>query len=59
MMTRLGQMLVDDGIKQGLKALTETCKELGLSYEQTVEKIRDRFGLSEEKSKEAVERYWK
>ncbi len=69
-MTKLGKLLVDDGIEkgiergleqgleQGMKALTETCKELGVDFRQTVEKVKIRFGISEEEAQEAVRKYW-
>lgn len=54
-MTKLGKLLVDDGIEkgiergleqgleQGMKALTEICKEFGADFRQTVEKVKIRF----------------
>ena len=69
-MTKLGKLLVDDGIEKGIergleqgleqgkKALTETCKELGVDFRQTVEKVKIRFGISEEEAQEAVRKYW-
>lgn len=69
-MTKLGKLLVDDGIEkgiergleqgleQGMKALTETCKEFGADFRQTVEKVKIRFGISEEEAQEAVRKYW-
>lgn len=61
-MTKLGKLLMDDGIEkgleQGMKALTETCKELGVDFRQTVEKMKIKFGISEEEAQEAVRKYW-
>lgn len=61
-MTKLGKLLMDDGIEkgleQGMKALTETCKELGADFQQTVEKMKIKFGISEEEAQEAVRKYW-
>ncbi len=69
-MTKLGKLFGDDGIEagiergleqgleQGMKALTETCKELGVDFRQTVEKVKIRFGISEEEAQEAVRKYW-
>ena len=56
----------EDGIVQGIKQGMElgiegtaiTCKELGLSFEQTVEKLKLRFHLSEQEAQEKVHRYW-
>ena len=68
-MTKLGKLLVDgiekgiergleQGLEQGMKALTETCKEFGADFRQTVEKVKIRFGISEEEAQEAVRKYW-
>ena len=58
-MTKLGQMLVEDGIEQGiLEGIIQTCKELGVSYRQTVQKIKIRYRISDEEAEEAVKRYW-
>ena len=38
-MTKLGEMLVGDGIRKGIeKGIVETCRELGVSFEDTTEK---------------------
>ncbi len=37
-----------------MKALTETCKEFGADFRQTVEKVKIRFGISKEEAQEAV-----
>ncbi len=70
-MTKLGQMIYDDGVKDGqrkglktgldmgIKALTETCRELGVDYEQTVQRIISRFNMTQAEAEEAVRRYWK
>lgn len=62
-MTKLGQMLVEDGIEKGIekgiKALVEACRELGASYDQTVEKVKRKFDLCDGTAAEAVRRYWK
>ncbi|WP_455618120.1 hypothetical protein [Eisenbergiella sp.] len=46
---------IEQGIEQGL---VETCKELGVSFEQTVEKLKLRFGISEQEAQEKVRYYW-
>ncbi len=53
----------EDGIAQGIEqgieqGMVETCKELGVSFEQTVEKLKYRFDISEEKAQEKVRYYW-
>ena len=46
------------GIEQGIKVLIETCKELGLSRNETMLKVADKFTISQEDSEKYVEMYW-
>jgi flagellar biosynthesis/type III secretory pathway protein FliH len=49
----------NEGIQEGMqKGMIETCKEFGLSFLDTVKKIADKFGLTEEGSRAEVEKYW-
>ena len=70
-MTKLGEMLVEDGIKRGIergleegmekgieKGIVETCRELGVSFDETIKKIKQRFGISEKEAREIVRKYW-
>ena len=70
-MTKLGEMLVEDGIKRGIergleegmekgieKGIVETCRELGVSFDETIKKIKQRFGISEKEAREIVKKYW-
>ena len=61
--TKLGEMLVEDGIRKGMergieKGIVETCRELGVSFEDTTEKIKQRFCISETDAREIVKKYW-
>lgn len=62
-MTKLGQMILEDGIERGLEkgiqSLIETCKEFNLSKKETLTRIIDKFSLSEEKAQSSIEKYWK
>lgn len=62
-MTLLGEMLVNDGIElgreQALQVVIEICEELGLTFDQTVEKMETRFDKDPQSAREIVERYWK
>ena len=66
-MTLLGEMLINDGIEQGiergreqaLQVVIEICEELGLTFDQTVEKMETRFDKDPQSAREIVERYWK
>ena len=57
----------EDGIAQGIKqgieqgivqGMVETCKELGVSFEQTVARLKLRFDISEQEAQEKVRHYW-
>ena len=54
-MTKLGEMLVEDGIEKGI---VETCRELGVSFDETAKKIKQRFGISEKEAREIIRKYW-
>ena len=42
-----------------IEGMVETCQELGLSKEATIERIWNKFSLSEEEATEYVEKSWK
>ena len=70
-MTRLGQMLREDGIAegltqglaegltQGIRALVVTCRDLGIKKEIISEKLMQEFELSKEEADKHIEQYWK
>ena len=45
----------EDGIAQGI---VETCKELGVSFEQTVARLKLRFDISKQEAQEKAGHYW-
>ena len=47
-----------EGIVQGIKALIMTCRELGVSFEETANKVRNRFQLTEKETRKHMELYW-
>lgn len=49
---------LQQGLQQGLCALIETCRELGVSRENTRNKIEGKFGLDSQKAEECMVRYW-
>ncbi|MDY2699867.1 MAG: hypothetical protein SOV61_10000 [Lachnospiraceae bacterium] len=69
-MTVLGEMIWNDGLErgitqgmergitQGIEALIETCKELGLSREDTMVKIESKFQLKREDAEDYMAKYW-
>ena len=53
----------EDGIAQGIEqgivqGMVETCKELGVSFEQTVARLKLRFDISEQETQEKAGHYW-
>lgn len=46
------------GIKEGIKALVETCHELGISKEETIKRMEDKFKLTAEEAGKYVNDYW-
>lgn len=49
----------EEGIKEGIKAMVETCYELGLSKEETLQRVQTKFSMPEEEAAEYVEKSWK
>ena len=49
---------VKQGVKQVIQALVETCEELGLSKEMTVDRVTRKTSLSKRKAAEYVNQYW-
>ena len=51
---------IKQGIEQGIEqGMVETCKELGVSFEQTVARLKLRLGISEQEAQEKVRHYWR
>ncbi|MDY3920390.1 MAG: hypothetical protein SOZ59_15585 [Candidatus Limivivens sp.] len=61
-MTKVVQMIFNDGVEsgvaQGIKALIETYQEFGISREDSVTKVMQKFSVSQEEAKEYVKKYW-
>ena len=57
-MTRLGQMLVNDGIEKGALALISVCREIGLSYDDTRRKLIEKLELDAPAAKRYMEEFW-
>lgn len=49
---------IKEGIKEGLTVLIKTCKEFGISRQDTLQRIRDGFAVSQEMAEEYVGLYW-
>ena len=59
---------MEDGIKRGIErgmrtglieGTIKTCMDFQISKEQTIEKLRKDFSMSEEEAGQCVEKYWK
>ena len=46
------------GLEQGVQALIATCKELGVSFEETAGKLKKRLGLEEAEIERDMKLYW-
>ena len=47
-----------EGIETGIACAISICKELGLSFEETSERIRSKFQLPEEEVQQDMKKYW-
>ena len=53
------QQMREEGINQGIKALVEAFKEIGVSREDTRTKLKEKFHLNGEKAEKYMMEYWK
>ena len=49
---------IDKGRQEGIKILIENCKEFALSYEQTADKVAEKYELPVEKAEEYMKKFW-
>ena len=47
-----------EGRQEGLKALISTCKELGITFDETAAKVREKFSLKYEEAEKSMQLYW-
>ncbi len=47
-----------EGIREGIQALISTCRELGVSFDETVAKVKEKFSLGEEEARKNMQLYW-
>ena len=50
---------IKKGIREGTRALIESCRELGQSYDSTLQRIMDKFSLSRSEAEARMREYWK
>lgn len=46
------------GLQKGLQALISTCHELGVSFDETAAKVKEKFSLAEEDTLQNMHLYW-
>lgn len=46
------------GLQKGLEALISTCRELGISFDETAAKVKEKFSLEEEETQKNMQLYW-
>lgn len=47
-----------EGLQQGLKALISTCKELGVSFDETAARVKENFSLEDDETRKNMRLYW-
>ena len=48
----------EQGLEQGARAVIETVREFGGSFEDAVKSVESKMGISPEKSREYADKYW-
>ena len=46
------------GIQQGIQAVVEVCKSLGVTKEETIKKIAEKFSIEDLEAEKYIEKYW-
>lgn len=49
---------LNEGIQKGLQALISACHELGISFDETALKVKEKFSLGEEEARKSMRLYW-
>ena len=49
---------IQQGIQQGIQVLVSTCHELGLSFEDTASKVKEKFSLGDAEVQRDMKLYW-
>ena len=47
-----------EGLQQGLNALISTCRELGVSFDDTAARVKEKFSLGDEETRKNMQLYW-
>ena len=46
------------GMQKGIQVLITTCKDFGISFEDTVTKLKEKYSLKEEEAQRDMKLYW-
>ena len=49
---------IEKGLEKGIKALVETCEELGLTQTEALSKIAQKFSISWDEGRNYIQKYW-
>ncbi|MCM1541303.1 MAG: hypothetical protein NC121_08580 [Blautia sp.] len=49
---------IEQGRREGLKALISTCRERKLSFDETTAKVKEKFSLGDEEAGNSMRLYW-
>ncbi len=49
---------LQQGIQQGIQALVTTCKEFGATFEETANKVKEKFSLTDAEIQQGMKLYW-
>jgi len=47
-----------EGLQQGIRALVTTCKEFGATFEETANKLKEKFSLTDAEIQRGMKLYW-
>jgi len=47
-----------EGIREGIQVLVESCQEFGISKVDATHKVKEKFRLTEEQAEEKINLYW-
>ena len=50
---------ISQGLSRGILVLIDTCKELGISKEDTMTRVSQKFSCTDDESREYMAMYWK
>lgn len=49
---------LSEGLQQGLRALISTCREMGISFDETAARVKEKFSLGDEEAGKSMQLYW-